>query len=56
MPQFHSHTVMPIRERAVAESVPDPENKPGKGRHQNNNKMNPPRFFPDPAEKDERNP
>jgi hypothetical protein len=46
---------MPIRKRAIAESIPDSQNKPGKRCQQDEDKMDPSCFFPNPAKKIEHN-
>jgi hypothetical protein len=40
---------MPICTRAVAKSIPDSEEKPGKGGQQEKDQVGQPRFFPDPT-------
>jgi hypothetical protein len=46
---------MPIRKRAIAESIPNSQNKPGKRCQQDEDKMDPSCFFPNPAKKIEHN-
>ena len=51
--QFGSHLPMPVRARAVTISIPDTEEKPRKGRQENDREIDQPRFLPSPAEENE---